>query len=300
MQENTHLLYKKYRWFSKVYEVHGKKARLCFLCFHSENSDERARAIRLCTEHCNWSVATMAPRSALRIVLLACGVHFHVAAARHHERPRRALLQHLPIWHPRHGDRAAAQAELQRSWGAHPLFASGGGGGGGGYGAGAGAGGGGDWTVSAGDESGRSHAEVVARHARRGGTADAAPDHEKQPWGLGSRMASAFFETFNPRHEAARRAQGMTTFRGHSHEGVHALDWFGHKAAEERQRLTDEEIEQQREAVRAKVCLFSNVAWGRVSQKCRCLICFLDRPHIILPPLHLAHEIARRVARLAP
>lgn len=247
--------------FAFVVRINVRVKSLCFLCFHSEKNDECARAFRLCTAHYDRSVATMAPLPALRIVMLACGVHFHVAAARHHERPRRALLQHLPIWHPRHGDRAAAQQELQSTWGAHPLFASGGGGKG--YGAGGGGGGGGGWTVGIGDESGRSHAEVVARHARRG-TADAAAEHEKQQWGLGSRMASAFFETFNPRHEAARRAQGMATFGGHSHEGVHALDWFGHKAAEERKRMTDEEIEQQREVMRAKVCIFLNVVWGRI------------------------------------
>lgn len=77
--------------------------------------------------------------------------------------------------------------------------------------------------------------------------------------GVGSRVGSAFYDAFNPRHEAARKVEmgtGSGPLTGHSHEGVHALDWFGHKAAEEaaveRQRLTDAEIEQKREQMRAK------------------------------------------------
>ena len=86
-----------------------------------------------------------------------------------------------------------------------------------------------------------------------GRTADSAHDDDKASWGLGSRMASAFYDAFNPRHEAAKRAQSSAATLGdHGHEGVHALDWFGHKAAAERQRLSEAEIEQQRAANRAK------------------------------------------------
>ena len=154
--------------------------------------------------------------------------------------PRRALLQHLPYWHPKFGDQAAARADINEQWGAHPLFAAaadttstfnrGSFGGGGGVGGG----GGGSGGYGIGDESGRSHAEVVARHQRGGTASDAGQGEEKEEWGLGSRLASAF-HSFNPRHEAARKQQGMQPLHT-GHEGVHALDWFGHRAAEEQQR----------------------------------------------------------------
>lgn len=162
-----------------------------------------------------------------------------------------AARVHLPEWHPRHGDADAGSAELERHWGSHPLF-----------------------TPSAKGVYGLDavtarHAEVVARHAAGEGGIEAfreAGEGRKTThaeWSLGSRLASAF-AGFRPRHDAAarRRSTGedgrsdldLATVRGARHgDGVHALDWFGHRAAEERARMSEEEIEQRRAAVRAKV-----------------------------------------------
>lgn len=162
-----------------------------------------------------------------------------------------AARVHLPEWHPRHGDADAGSAELERHWGSHPLF-----------------------TPSAKGVYGLDavtarHAEVVARHAAGEGGIEAGREAgegrktTRAEWSLGSRLASAF-AGFRPRHDAAARhgstgeegvrSLDLATVRGARHgDGVHALDWFGHRAAEERARMSEEEIEQRRAAVRAKV-----------------------------------------------
>ena len=78
------------------------------------------------------------------------------------------------------------------------------------------------------------HAEVLARHqqgARFVGGNEAV--HKKTEWHLGHRAVN-FFNALNPMHDAAHKLGGGGVTA--QHEGVHALDWFGHRARAQRQR----------------------------------------------------------------